>query len=246
MAAAVGVCLFLGSFLAMAATLTLPGDAGAPPGLSQVVSLTVDDATGMLGTDIVVTYDPAVVLATGVSSTGLSAPHVLTHNLSPAGTIRISLYGPAPLAGSGALITLDFTAVGPPGSRTILELESADLNEGGIPATLLDGQFCVAGTGEEVEELAAELIPASTTAVLSWAGAPYTDSYNLYRGTSPDLVGLACLAPGVIGASAVDDGAVPAPGGLFVYLVTGNRCGGESSAGQDSDGVERLIPAPCF
>jgi hypothetical protein len=200
----------------------------------------------MLGTDIVIVYDPVVVLVTEVSSTGLSAPHVLTHNLSPPGTIRISLFGPDPLAGSGSLITIDFTAIGPPGSRTTLDIESADLNEGGIPATLVDGEFCVGGTAEEVEGLAAELLPASTTALFSWTGEPYVDTYNLYRGQRTDLADLGCLVAGVSGESSVDDGAVPAPGGLFVYLITGNACGGESSPGRDSTGVERVIPAPCF
>jgi hypothetical protein len=244
-AAAIVVCLIIGAPLAAAATLTLPPDAGASPGFTAVVGLTIDDASGMLGTDLVVTYDPAVVAAIDVTTTGLSAPHLLTDNLAPAGMIRISLYGATPLSGSGSLLAITFEAVGPPGSRTSLDLLSADLNEGGIPAALVDGQFCVDGTGEEVEGLDAAMIPASTTAMFSWIDGPYTDTYNLYRATRADLADLGCLFSAIPGPSTADDGAVPPSGGLFIYLVTGDTCSGETSAGQDSTGAERSIPAPC-
>ena len=109
-----------GASFAAAATLTLPPDAGASPGFTVVVGLSIDDAAGMLGTDLVVTYDPAVVTATAVTTTGVSASHALTHNLAPAGMIRISLFGTTPLSGSGSLLAITIEAVGPPGSRTVL------------------------------------------------------------------------------------------------------------------------------
>jgi hypothetical protein len=160
--------------------------------------------------------------------------------------IRISLYGPQPLSGSGPLLAITFAATGPPGGRTILDIDSADLNEGGISATLVDGQFCVEGIGEEVQGLAAGLLPDSATALFSWTDQPYADTYNLYRGSRPDLADLACFISEIPGNSAADDGTLPSPGDLFIYLVTGNTCSGETSPGRNSSGADRTIPAPCF
>ncbi|MFQ5876406.1 MAG: cohesin domain-containing protein [Acidobacteriota bacterium] len=229
----------------LAATLSLPAGAGAPPGASTVVPLQVDDAAGMLGTDILIAYDPAVAIATGVSPTPLSASQTLTVNLNGPGVIVISLFGAYPLDGSGALLDLSFTSVGPLNSRTVLDLASADINEGGIPVMLLDGQYCVQGPTEEVRGLEAGLAaPGSTVAILSWAPDPLAASFNVYRGESPDLSDLACFLPGVTGTSTADDGALP-PGGLFVYMVTAANCRGESTLGFDSTGSERMNSAPC-
>jgi hypothetical protein len=247
-AAVIGACLciFMCAPLAAAATLTLPSDAGAPPGTNAVVLLAIDDAVGLLGTDIVVTYDPAVITAINVSTTALSSPHIVMHNLVPAGTIRIALYGAQPLSGSGALLAITFTASGLPGSRTSIDLVSADLNEGGIPASLVNGWFCVDGTAVDIAGLAADLDPGSTTALLSWTGDPFADSYNLYRATAPDLADIGCLQSAIQATSTNDDGLTPPSGGLFIYVVTGNTCSGETSAGRGSGGVERVIPVPCL
>jgi hypothetical protein len=247
-AAVIGACLciFVGAPAAVAATLTLPSDAGAPPGMSAVVLLAIDDAAGLLGTDLVVTYDPAVITAIDVSTTALSSPHTVIDNLSPAGTIRIALYGAQPLSGSGALLAITFTASGLPGSRTSIDLVSADLNEGSIPASLVNGWFCVDGTAAEIAGLAAALDPGSATALLSWTGDPFADSYNLYRATASDLADIDCLQSAIQATSASDDGLAPPSGGLFLYIVTGNTCSGETSAGTDSGGVERVISVPCL
>ncbi len=249
-AAATGVCLFILIMMstppAAAATLTLPPDAGAPSGMNTVVLLDIDAAAGLLGTDLVLTYDPAVITAVDVSTTALSSPHIVIHNLAPAGMIRISLYGTQPLSGSGALLALTFTASGPAGSRTSLDLVSADLNEGSIPASLVNGEFCVDGAAAEIAGLNAAHIPASTTALLSWIGDPFADSYNLYRATVADLSDLGCLLSAIPATSTNDDGLTPLFGGLFIYIVTGNTCSGETSARTDSSGVERVIAGPCL
>ncbi len=239
------VCLVLGTPPAAAAILSLPGDAGGPQGSSSVAFLTINNAAGILGTDIIITYDPGVITATDVTLTELSSSHVLTHNLSSPGVIRISLYGSQPLSGSGALLAISFTSVGDPGSETPLDLDSADLNEGGILAFLVDGQFCVGGQADEAQDLTATLLPDSITTELQWIPHPSATAYNLYRGTRADLGDLACYLSGIPGTNAVDATPLPSPGDLFVYLVTGVACSGETSPGRDSMGVERFLPIPC-
>jgi hypothetical protein len=248
--AALGLCVALGVALPVsagwAATLSLPPDAGAPPGTAAVVSLLVDDATGMEGTFIQIAYDPAVATATAVDLTPLSASQSLTVNLSPPGTIRIALFGTAPLSGGGALVQIHFDSIGPLDSGTVLDLVSADINEGAIPALLVDGHYCVQGLAGEVGGL--RLGPGAAglpQVALQWDGDPFASVYQVYRGTEPDLGDLACLLPAVPGTMAQDDAALPPPGFMLVYLVTSANCRGESPLGFGSGGAPRPAPPGC-
>ena len=233
-----------GASPASAAELILP-DAGAGAGASTNVPITVDDASGMLGTDIVVMYDPAVAAATSVSTTSLSSAQVLTTNLGPAGVIRISLYGTAPLSGAGPLLDIDFTSTGPPGSHTQLAFTSVDLNEGGLPALFTDGSYCVQGLPAPITGMQVARVPATTRVTLAWDAHQVAESYNLYRGGQQNLGDLACFATGISGTSIQDDGAMPALGGCFFYLVTAATCAGDSSPGFSSSGVQRILPSAC-
>jgi hypothetical protein len=231
--------------MARAATLRLPLDAGAEAGASTVVPLHVDDATGFLGTDVVITYDPVVATATGVAKTTLSQDHTLTFNLSPPGEIRISLYGALPLNGGGDLIKISFTAAGTTDCRTDLVLAFVEINEGAIPAFTRDGHFEVRGVPGEVGNLLVSTDgPRSSVAVLTWGADPNAAAFNVYRGERADLADLSCFAAGVTGTTVSDDGAVPA-GRLLVFLVTALNCNGESTLGFNSAGVERTNEFPC-
>lgn len=228
-----------------AATLELPDDAGALPGESAMVSIRVDDASGMLGTDLVITYDPAVAAATAVSLTGLSAAQTLVTNLSVPGVIRIALYGPTPLGGTGNLLEISFTSEGPLGSESLLHFASAGLNEGALPAILVDGRYTVQGRAEEVRNLVLAHADPSSVAMLAWSADPFATTYNVYRGARRDLGDLACFRTEIADPAAQDDGAGPAPRGVLHYLVTAVNVRAESSLGWNSAGSERLAAIPC-
>ncbi len=237
---------FVSAVPAYAATLTLPPDAGAPPDASTTVPLLIDDATGLLGADLVVGYDPAVARATGVSKTPLSAGHSLTFNLSTPGVIRISLFGAVPLSGGGELLSLAFVSVGPLDSRTALDLVSATLNEGSIPAVLEDGAYCVHGLTGEVGDLALRpAAPGSAEAILSWRADPFATGYNVYVAERPDLADLSCFLAGVTGPGVSDGGRTPPLDGALFYLVTAVNCRGESTLGFASSRDERTNPSAC-
>jgi len=231
---------------ARAATLRLPLDAAAAPGAPTTVSLYVDDATGFLGTDLQISYDPSVAAATAVATTSLSASQTLTVNLSPQGQIRISLFGAYPLSGGGVFLRLTFTALGGTLCQTDLRFDSAEINEGGIAAFTQNGHLQVQGPPGEVRNMRVSLsAPGSRTAALAWDADAGAASYNVYRGGQASLSDLGCFASGVTGTSATDDGALPAPGRLFVYLVTARNCNGESTLGFSSSGTERANRSPC-
>jgi hypothetical protein len=229
-----------------AATLSLPPNAGAPPGAGTVVSVVIDDASGILGADIVIAYDPDVVTPTGVSATSVSSSHTLHVNLSPPGQIRISLYGSQPLTGSGPLLDIAFTSIGPAGSVSALDLVSVDFNEGGIAAALADGAYCVQERGAEVQNLRLQhATPGSATALLTWDPVPFAIGYNVYRSELADLSDLGCLLSGLTSTSATDGGSMPLIGRGFFYLATARNCYAESTLGFQSSGAERPNVDPC-
>jgi hypothetical protein len=79
-------------------------------------------------------------------------------------------------------------------------------------------------------------------ASLAWTPAAGSVASNVYRaaGTKSGIaLSFTCLADNVPGAALLDP-AVPPPGSVFYYVVTGENCG-ESGAGTDTSGQERLI-----
>jgi hypothetical protein len=228
-----------------AATLSLPADAGAPGATSVIVPLTIDESDGVLGTDLLIGYDPSVALAIGVTAASLAAGQTLTVNLSTPGALRIALFGPQPLTGGGVLLELRFESTGPPGSSTPLEFVLADLNEGEIPATVVDGGFCVLDHPPETQNLGLTRVAGSTTARLTWNPQPFALAYNVYRAGRANLGDLGCMLAGATTTSVLDDGAVPPAGQCRFYLVTSVACSGESTLGFTSSGAERLSASAC-
>jgi hypothetical protein len=98
--------------------------------------------------------------------------------------------------------------------------------------------------GEPVGFAAGVSSPGSGTIVLSWEEDVFADAYNVYRADQVDLTTIDCFAPGLTVTSA-SDAEPPAPGAVFVYLVTCENYMGESTLGYDSDGIERPNTSPC-
>ena len=239
---------FLAVATASAATISLPDDAVGLSGGSVSVPLSSLPATGILGVDITVAYDPDVLTATGVTKTAISNPFTLTVNLNTPGIVRISLFGNSPLSGSGPIADLQFDVIGAAGQTDDLDLTFAQINEGAIPATLDDGFFTVCtGAPGLVSALAVTKAPATT---LQWAGQ-FAAVYDVASG----LVGQLRVDGGVAAAScAADDQAVaswidtrpdPAAGTGYYYLVRAQGGCGTGSYGQASSGAPRTPTLDC-
>jgi hypothetical protein len=227
-----------------AATLSLPSDAGALPTQATMVPITVDDATGLVSADITISYNASVAIATGVMRTPLSASHTLIANVTSPGLIRIALFGPAPLTGTGDLLKIAFTSVGPLNSQTPLTFGLVSLNESMIQVTLVDGSYCVQGPIDEVQGLMVSLTPGTTIATLNWQASPLdppSTQYNVYLATMSDLSDITCFASGIPGSSTstTDDGVVDP---LRIYFVTVENCRGVSTLGFSTLGIERPRP----
>ncbi len=97
------------SVVSRAATMSVPDDLVAAPAASLIVPISLVPATGAVGIDITLEYNPAVLTAVAVNKTSLTSGMSLTTNLGIPGAVRISLYGTAPLSGSGPIVEVAFT-----------------------------------------------------------------------------------------------------------------------------------------
>lgn len=123
---------------AFAATLTLQGG-GALPGQTVVVPLVIDNANGILGADFVFKYTPSVLQVVSVTKTPLTSGSTLVANTGVPGEISVTLFGTTPLDGGGPLMNISFSVIGTAGMTSVLDIDTASLNEGAIPANLVDG-----------------------------------------------------------------------------------------------------------
>lgn len=113
------------------------------------VPINADNATGIAGADIVLTYDPSPLTLTDVETTDLTSGFVLTWNEDPSGTVTIALAGASGIAGgSGDLINLTFevSESASLGMVSRVRFQSCTLwDEGGNPigSTTQDGAIII-------------------------------------------------------------------------------------------------------
>lgn len=127
--------------------LSLPATATGTPGAVVQVPILAAAADGILGIDLTVRYDPAVIRAQGVTVSGIAeaAGFAVVANVNQAGVIVLSAYATRmALAGSGEIARIQFQVVGSMGASTRLSFLAASSNEGQVPSTVQDGLFAIA------------------------------------------------------------------------------------------------------
>ena len=152
--------------------VSLPTNASGNVGDSITVSLNIDEAGGLLGARLIITYDDAILNATGASNAGtLSDGMTLTPNFATSGRIVLLLStsgSPLNPTGPGSLIDIMFDVIGP-GSSTLAftdlpnppgapiprcQLEGEDSSGNGIffPCNTTDGLFSTpCGNGQDTD-----------------------------------------------------------------------------------------------
>src|SRR5262249_8317610 len=101
---------------------------------------------GVLSFSATITYNSAVVTFAGVDNSGtLSSTFTVGGNVTSPGVLQIAGYGTTPLSGSGTLVNIRFTAVGPVGSTTPLTFTALQFNESGCVQVLGSGSVTVVG-----------------------------------------------------------------------------------------------------
>jgi steroid delta-isomerase-like uncharacterized protein len=140
---------------ALAIQLSVP-ELSAQVGDTITVEISVDDATGIAGGDITLTYDPAILEAKEVRATDLAATLTVLSNIEVAGQVTVSMMS-ATLeglaGGAGALLEVDFEAIAVGESPlTLSEASFSDETAADIPTTAVDGSVTVAEPVEEPTE----------------------------------------------------------------------------------------------
>lgn len=163
----------------------------APTGMTALrnsavtVPISVNDVTNMnvISYDFVFTYNSSTLTYTGFDQTAtLSSGMTVTVNSSTPGSLRISGFQAAPLTGSGTLLKLNFTAAGPIGSTSGLNMPSFALNEGSPCSTALNGNLTIiSGTVSGVVSYANSMTfkPVPNT-VISGAGTPNVSTNSAF------------------------------------------------------------------
>lgn len=112
--------------------LSVAGNYMAEPNNSVWAPIEIDDAADLRGAEIVLNYDPAILIASGVRKTTMSNTCNLESNLAQAGQVKIAIDGSFDTsAAPGAIVEVQFTVQSDAanGSVSPLNLVSARLND---------------------------------------------------------------------------------------------------------------------
>jgi hypothetical protein len=233
-----------------AAVLSVPDDAFGAPASSATVSVSVTPGDGALGMDIRLDFSPSVLQATSVTTTPLTSGFSLTYNTGVPGRVLISLFRSSAMIGSGAVVDVHFNVVGSLGAQTALDLVSAQINEGSIPASLDDGNFTVCAGGFPVE-VGGLAISGNASTSVAWTGQAPDFQYDVASGLVSELArdggvaAAACLANDVPSSPYVDARGAPPAGNAWYYVVRSQNACGTGSYGFASSGAERIPLAAC-
>src|SRR5947209_1906230 len=89
-------------------SVSLPASVGVAPDGDVVVPITVDPADGVVGMDLTIQYDPAVLTPIGVYTTSYTNGWQALFNIPSPGQLRIGMFSSNPLAGSGEVAWVIF------------------------------------------------------------------------------------------------------------------------------------------
>jgi hypothetical protein len=130
---------------AYAIKMSLP-DVTADPGTTITVGVNVDDAKGIAGGDIEITYDSKVVGVKAARGTALATGLSVVANPNVPGKVTFAMAGASGLkSGSGALLEIDFEVIAKTG-KTPLTISSASLfdeNINDIKVDVVNGSITV-------------------------------------------------------------------------------------------------------
>jgi hypothetical protein len=191
-----------------------------------------------------------VLQVTSVTTTPLTSGFSVTYNANVPGRLLISLFRSSPMAGSGPVVDVHFAVVGTDGAATSLDIVSAQLNEGSIPASLDDGAFTVCAGGFPAEVGGLSVSGSSATSV-GWVpeapGFAYDVASGLLSALAADggVASATCLEDDASSPPLLDGRAAPPAGDGYYYIVRSQSACGTGTYGFASSGAERVPLAAC-
>ena len=191
---------------------------------------------------LTLTYDPAVLQATGATVTPITLGAAITVDLSIPGEARIWLARPQPFTGAGPLAMMQFQVMGAAGTTSPLNLTRADIDGGAVSTCGINGQATICT--EVPAEIQGVMLSGKGVSTITWTPDPASVSYDVTENLITRLrsdrsaVNAACLSHGSLAASAIDTHATPVDDG-FYYIVRAVSACGKGSFGNGSYGELR-------
>lgn len=109
-------------------------------------ALNAEDVLDMRGGLLRLVYDSGDLELASVNAAGMTSGFLMAANLTRPGEALVAFAGAEGVDGSGALLFVDFRELGPPGTATPVEVESAALNNTDLAAQALAHTVYVLGT----------------------------------------------------------------------------------------------------
>ena len=137
-----GVLTSAFTFVGNATTLSLP-EFQANKGQTRDVSLSIDPVSGLQSFSAVFTWDNTHLQLGNVVAGPLISGWDFAYTSLAAKTVRVQAASSQRISGSGSLALFEFLVLAEGEASSVLDIETAQLNEGTISVSLVDGSFSV-------------------------------------------------------------------------------------------------------
>ena len=137
-----GVLTSAYTFVGAATTLALP-EFQANQGQTRDVELSIDPVSGLNSISATISWDATHLQFAGVSTGSVTAGWQFESNAVDENTVNIELASGTTVSASGDVAVLEFLIVAEGAAASILDIEAAQLNEGAIGVSLVDGSFSI-------------------------------------------------------------------------------------------------------
>ena len=137
-----GVLTSAYTFVGAATTLALP-EFQANQGQTRDVELSIDPVSGLNSISATISWDAAHLQFAGVSTGSVTAGWQFESNAVDENTVNIELASGTTVSASGDVAVLEFLIVAEGDAASILDIETAQLNEGAIGVAIVDGSFSI-------------------------------------------------------------------------------------------------------
>ena len=137
-----GVLTSAYTFVGAATTLALP-EFQANQGQTRDVELSIDPVSGLNSVSATISWDATHLQFVGVSTGSVTAGWQFESNAVDENTINLEIASGTTVSASGDVAVLEFLIIAEGDAASILDIETAELNEGAIGVSLVDGSFSI-------------------------------------------------------------------------------------------------------
>jgi subtilisin family serine protease len=137
-----GVLTSAFTFVGNSTTLSLP-EFQANKGQTRDIALSIDPVSGLQSFSAVISFDNTHLTLGNIVPGPLASGWNFGYSMVDENTVNIQAFSGTRVSGAGKLAILEFLVIADGDAASVLDIESAQLNEGTIQAALVDGSFSI-------------------------------------------------------------------------------------------------------